>query len=140
MKMTIFLFFFIFLFGIVLISSTSKGDIMGLLNSSGVVHYTLTHFNDSATTKTISFTSSGTDSNTFISIPKNASILSSYLNISGVLYTTTEQTSYPYEDANLNEATPDTNAGLGLNLIINAGIKMSHPFFLSQGKIDRNIK
>jgi len=85
MKMTIFLFFFIFLFSIVLISSTSKGDIMGLLNSSGVIHYTLTHFNDSSSSEIFQSDINSLLSfiNISIRLPVNSSIRNSIFKVQG---------------------------------------------------------
>lgn len=85
MKMTIFFIFFIFLISIVLVSITSKGEIIGLLNESGFVHYTLTHFNDSLLTKNVIILpniKNGDISSNFL-IPQNATILSAKMNITG---------------------------------------------------------
>ena len=107
--MTIFLFFFIFLISMVLISSTSKGDIMGLLNSSGVIHYTLTHFNDSTTNQSLIVNLTDTTSLTHLKIPKNASILSAKFNVTGQNSIFTLLTSVSLESK--------SNASLGNNYL-----------------------
>lgn len=80
--MTIFFIFFIFIISIALISSVSKGEIIGLLNSSGVVHYTLTHFNDNSISKSIAVNNGGKFS-VNISIPKNATLDGVSMDITG---------------------------------------------------------
>lgn len=82
--MTIFFIFFIFLISIVLVSITSKGEIVGLLNQSGFVYYTLTHFNNSVEDSNASYSVPFNHSAIGIYLPKNATILSAFMNISGI--------------------------------------------------------